>query len=129
MKELTLAVVGIDYPNPDKSSRRFELLQCDPGEPVMLRPEPRNRHDPRAVGVWSARDVQIGYLAAERAGWIGRRLAEEEAQAIFQQLAGPVAYVRVRFGGEAPTLPPPRAAAAMPEDDFIPDPEGSAWGA
>jgi hypothetical protein len=129
MKELTLAVVGIDYPNADRTSRRFELLQCDPGEPVALRPEPRNRHDPRAVGVWSARDVQIGYLAAERAGWIGRRLADEEAVAVFQALAGPVAYVRVRFGGGTPTLPAALPAGGEGESDFDPDPEGSPWGA
>ena len=128
MKELSLAVVGIDYPNKGGGSRRFELLQCDPGEPVALRPEPRNRHDPNAVGVWSARGVQIGYLSAERAPWIGRRVIEEEAQAVFQAIAGPVAYIRVRFGGGAPTLPVARAAADA-EDAFAPDPEGSIWGA
>lgn len=133
MKELTLAVVGIDHPNPDKSrsSRRFELLQCDPGEPVELRPEPRNKHDPHAIAVWSARGVQIGYLSAERAPWIGRRLGQEECVSVFQALAGPVAYIRVRFGGGAPTLPPAgeRPTTRDDADDFHADPEGSPWGA
>ena len=73
MDEMTLAVVGIDFPNEDKarSNRRFELLASTVGDPVSLRPEPRNRHDPHAVAVFSSRDVQVGYLSAERAPLIG----------------------------------------------------------
>lgn len=144
MQELTLAVVGIDYPNADrsKSSRRMELLMCAPGEPVELRPEPKNKHDEHAVAVFSARGVQVGYLSAERAPYIGKRLKQgEDALAVFQGLEGPAGYVRVRFGGGMPTLP--RAAsvsclvpAAEPamlsvagQDEFYPDPEGPEWGA
>ena len=38
--ELSLAVVGIDFPNPDKSrsNRRFEIALCRPGDPVELGP-------------------------------------------------------------------------------------------
>ena len=51
MPELTLAVVGIDFPNADGSNRRSEAMMTLPGEPVTLRPEPKNRHDPHAVAV------------------------------------------------------------------------------
>lgn len=129
MQELTLAVVGIDHPNPDKSNRRFELLQCSPGELVELRPEPRNPFDRHAVAVWSARGVQIGYLSAERAPWIGRRLATGPSRAVFQALHRSTAYVRVRFGGGAPTLPPEKAVAEPLDDELRPDPEGPLWGA
>ena len=130
MQELTLAVVGIDHPNADRSrsSRRFELLQCDPGELVELRAEPRNTHDRHAVAVWSVRGVQIGYLTAERAPWIGRRLAAEDTVAVFQRLDRSAAYIRVRFGGDPPTLPAANSPADA-EPDFYPDPEGSLWGA
>lgn len=133
MDEMTLAVVGIDFPNEDKarSNRRFELLASAVGDPVSLRPEPRNRHDPNAVAVFSARDVQVGYLSAERAPLVGARIRRgEEVQAVFQGLRGSVAYVRARFGGGAPTLP--SVAEAPPEpagDDFYPDPDGPEWGA
>jgi hypothetical protein len=52
MTELSLAVVGIDFPNPDKSrsNRRFEIALCRPGDPVELRPEPKNPADPRSRG-------------------------------------------------------------------------------
>lgn len=55
MDELTLAVVGIHFPNRDGGNRRFELLQCDPGDPIELRPEPRNPHDRFAVAVLNER--------------------------------------------------------------------------
>ncbi|WP_230481255.1 HIRAN domain-containing protein [Sphingomonas sp. Leaf21] len=136
MDELTLAVVGIDFPNEDKarSNRRFEAMASAIGDPVTLRPDPRNRHDPQAVAVFSQRDVQLGYLSAERASMIGARLRRgEEAVAIYQGLKGSVAYIRVRFGGGAPTLPPVRAddapAPVSPDDGFYPDPDGPEWGA
>lgn len=128
-RELTLAVVGIDFANADGSSRRFELELCRPGETVELRPEPKNQHDPRAVAVLSARGWQLGYLTAERAGWIGGKLrAGEDVAAIFQGVEGKAAYVRVRFGGGAPTLPPVRAIAEQ-DPDFDPDPDPGMWGA
>ncbi len=133
---MTLTVVGIDFPNEDKarSNRRFELMASAPGDPVTLRPEPRNRHDPNAVAVFSARDVQIGYLSAERAPLIGARLRRGEVvRAIYQGMKGAVGYIRVRFGGEAPTLPlkDDRAPSSVgPEQDgFYPDPDGPDWGA
>ena len=106
MDELTLSVVGIDFPNADKSksNRRMELLLCQPGEPVDLRREPKNPHDANAVAVFSLRGVQMGYLSAERAPLIGRRMQQEEHVAAFQALTGSMGYVRIRFGVGAPTL-------------------------
>ncbi|KQS48990.1 MULTISPECIES: HIRAN domain-containing protein [unclassified Sphingomonas] len=138
MDELTLSVVGIDFPNPDrsKSNRRMELLLCAPGEPVDLRREPKNPHDANAVAVFSTRGIQMGYLSAERAPMIGRRMQQEEHVAVFQALTGSMGYVRIRFGGGAPSLPDPEAptssksrAATFDPDAFYPDPEGPEWGA
>ncbi len=135
MDELTLGVVGIDFPNSDRSrsNRRMELLLCAPGDPVELRREPKNPHDANAVAVFSSRGIQMGYLSAERAALIGRRLQHDEHIAVFQALAGSMGYVRIRFGGGAPTLPaetkPPANANAYDPDAFYPDPEGPEWGA
>ncbi len=137
MDELTLSVVGIDFPNADKSksNRRMELLLCQPGEPVDLRREPKNPHDANAVAVFSLRGVQMGYLSAERAPLIGRRMQQEEHVAVFQALTGSMGYVRIRFGGGAPTLPepgesPPHSRSAPYDPDvFYPDPDGPEWGA
>ncbi|GAA0661890.1 hypothetical protein FHT00_003489 [Sphingomonas insulae] len=145
MQELTLAVVGIDFANADGSNRRSEALMTLPGEPVELVPEPKNRHDGNAIAVIGPRGVQIGYLNAERAPYIGGRMSRgEEVAAIFQGIDGAAAFVRVRFGGGTPTLPlqsqcrspslpapprPPRASGPYDPHAFYPDEDGPEWGA
>lgn len=139
-RELSLFVVGLQYPNPDKakSNRRFEVALCAPGEPVELRLEPTNPADENAVAVFSARGIQLGYLKAERAPWIGGKIkAGEIFEAVFQEPGVAFAVIRVRFGGGTPTLPAPREPRGLVQDDFYPDPEppegidpeGSDWGA
>lgn len=121
---MSLAVVGVRHPNRDKSNRAFEILLCRPGDRIELRPEPKNKHDENAIAVFSERGVQIGYLTAERAPLIGRRMNQgHEVQAIFQ-LATPFgAWLRVAFDGEAPVLPPDRVLP--PHEDAPPiEPEG-----
>ena len=141
MKELTLAVVGIDYPNADraKTNRRSELLLLAPGTAIDLRPEPKNPHDEHAVAVFSPSGIQVGYLTSERAVFISARIrAGDEVAAIYQGLAGAAGYIRVRIGGGQPTLPPDRgdvdqvsspARSADGDNGFFPDPDGPEWGA
>jgi hypothetical protein len=124
MRELSLAVVGLDFPNRDRSNRRFEVALCRPGDPVTLRPEPRNPVDPRAVAVLSERGIQLGYLTAERCGLIGKRLNAGEAyEAVFQEAGRYQAAIRVRFGGGAPALPERRTESGsdMGADPFFDD--------
>lgn len=134
-RELSLAVVGIDYPNADKgkTNRRFQLALCAPGDPVELRREPKNPHDEHAVAVFDQRGIQLGYLQSERAVYIGAKMAAgEELVAVFQELLATIGVIRVRFGGGEPTLPPPseqRPRGPAIGDDFYPDPEGPEWGA
>ncbi|BCA60258.1 HIRAN domain-containing protein [Sphingomonas sp. HMP6] len=130
-RELSLAVVGLDFAKPDKSksNRRFEVALCAPGEAVELRPEPRNRADRNAVAAFSQRGIQLGYLTAERAPWIVRKInAGETFEAVFQEATSSAAIIRVRFGGGAPTLPTRRSPQQQPAD-FWSDPDGSDWGA
>lgn len=130
---MSLAVVGVQYPNKDKSNRQFEIAVCKPGEPVELRPEPKNIADENAVAVFSQRGVQIGYLTAERWGRIGAMIRQgREMHAVFQREAQHGAWIRVAFDGELPIVDlnpspfvraPLRAEGADPETDFYPDPE------
>lgn len=120
-----MIVMGAAYPNPDGSNRRFEILTCVPGETVTLQREPRNPVDPSAVAVLNARGGQIGYLPADRCGWIGAKLAGgADVRAVFQEIveAGPV--IRVNMAGCDPTLPTMAVARPQPaaDDDFHPDP-------
>jgi hypothetical protein len=126
--ELSLFVVGLKYDNADKSSRRFEAALCAPGDPVALVREPKNRFDRRAVAVLSERGVQLGYLSAERCGWIGGKIAAgDELTAVFQEHRGDIAIIRVRFGGGEPTLPAQGEPSAP--SDFYTDPSAPEWGA
>lgn len=106
MRQLSLAIVGADHPNKRGPTRRFELAICKPGEPIELRPEPKNKHDENAIAVFSCRGVQLGYVTAERAPWIGRMLSNgREVAAVFQAGSSFGGWARVAFDGEVPTLP------------------------
>lgn len=139
IEELSLAVVGIGYENADGSSRIDELAKCRRGEPVELRLEPENEYDSRAIAVFSIRGVQIGYVTALRAGWIFGRIVDGElAIAVFQDQEETSAVIRVRFGGDDPSLPRPRPGPAAqprarrsppPVLDWYPDRDGPMWGA
>lgn len=120
---VSLAVVGAQHPNKDRSNRRFEIRLCTPGEPVELRPEPKNRHDERAVAVFSCRGVQIGYISAERCGRIGALIRSGmEVRAVFQAEIGFGAWIRVAFDGAEPEIPASTPREAVdPEPDFYPD--------
>ncbi|MCP4619968.1 MAG: hypothetical protein GY844_26460 [Bradyrhizobium sp.] len=119
----SLAVVGADYPNKRGPSRSFELNICRPGEPVALMPEPKNPVDENAVAVFSARGIQLGYLKAERAPWIGGMLKQgREIAAIFQRQTSFGAWIRIAFDGAQPDLPPETRHEEASTDDFADDP-------
>jgi hypothetical protein len=124
MRALSLAIVGIDYPNKRGPSRRFELEICRHGEPVDLVPEPKNQFDEHAIAVFSCRGIQLGYLKSERAVFIGTLWRQgHTTTAIFQSLEPTVGWVRVAFDGEVPTLVEQRAARHVADDSgFFPDP-------
>ena len=122
---ISLAIVGAQYPNKRGPTRRFELALCKPGEPIELRREPNNPADPRAVAVYSARGVQLGYLTAERAPWIGAMINRgREIRAIFQRQTDYGGVIRVAFDGAVPELPTDsRHEQRDEEPDFWPDEE------
>jgi hypothetical protein len=120
-RPLSLAVVGAPYGNSDGSNRQFEILLCIPGEPVELRPDPRNAHDRNAIAVHSRRGVQIGYVTAERAPLLGALLGRTPVRAVFQRKAPFGAWIRVAFGGEDPILTPAMLVDHSDGEDFKPD--------
>lgn len=124
---MTLSVVGGMHANKNGTNRLFEIALCVPGEPVQLIPEPNNKHDPSAIAVFSVRNAQIGYISAERCGWIGAKLRlGEEVRAVFQEATKGGALIRVSFSGADPILPAPKPKPERrppPEydDGFFPD--------
>ncbi|SEK02099.1 HIRAN domain-containing protein [Sphingobium sp. AP50] len=132
-QELSLAVVGALYPNADGSNRLFEIRMLNPGDRILLQIEPSNPTDPSAVAVYSHRGYQIGYLSAERCGWVGGKIRLGlDVRAIFQHHLGDGAIIRIRFDGSEPSLPPrPPEPALLPEQDEdgrrMEDPESGFW--
>lgn len=110
----------------------FEVALAVAGEPIELRPEPKNKHDENAVAVWRVGAGQMGYVIADRAPLVRRRMVEGY-EAIYQGHIGSAAYIRVRFGGGSPILPAAQPTAGTPahgdDDGFHPDPDGPHWGA
>ncbi|SFR99381.1 HIRAN domain-containing protein [Sphingomonas jatrophae] len=126
MKQMSLHVVGANHANADGGNRRFEILLCVPGEAVDLVSEPKNPADPNAIAVFSCRGVQIGYLTADRAPWIGGMLRNgRPVAAIFQTATPRGAAIRVGFDGDEPLLPPvapaPLSPAPLTDLEFWPD--------
>lgn len=123
---LSLNVVGVAHLNKNGSNRRFEIMLCNPGDPIELRPEPKNPVDPQAVAVFTVRGTQIGYLTAERAPWVGSMLKNGTGVvAIFQREAPWGAVIRIATEGLFPDLPPeresPEPEEPTPGVDFWPD--------
>lgn len=126
---LSLAVVGAQFPNRRGPGRRFEIELCTPGETIELVPEPKNPADPYAIAVFSVRGVQLGYLSAERAPWMGTQMSRgREVRAVFQEKTRAGAIIRVAFDGGEPKLPEERAELPCkggidPDVEFDPDPD------
>ena len=87
--DFSLPACGEMHDNEDGSSRQEELALCQPGEMLQLIREPENEHDNMAVAVMSARGVRVGYLARERARWIGSKMDRGyDVRAIVQRIRG-----------------------------------------
>lgn len=124
LPDLSLAVVGADYPNRRGPGRRFEIRLCRPGDRVQLVPEPKNPADANAIAVFSERGVQIGYVTAERAPRIGQLIAAgHDVRAVFQSETRYGAVIRVAFDGVDPDLPPDFDDEPGGDDGFWPDEE------
>ena len=128
-QELSLLVVGALHPNVDGSNRLFEIRMLNPGDAIQLELEPTNKADPSAVH--SSRGYQIGYLSADRCGWVGGKIRQgQDVRAIFQQATRDGAVIRVHLDGQDPTLPPPPPEPVVPDPGapvYEGDPESGFW--
>ena len=66
--------------------------------------------------------MQMGYLTAERCGWVGGKIASGlEVRAVFQAATAWGAVIRATFDGNIPDLPPDFEESRQEEPDFYPD--------
>jgi hypothetical protein len=57
-----VTLAGTEYANHDGTSRQEVVAQCALLEMLRLQPEPNNKFDPNAVGVFRSNGQQLGYL-------------------------------------------------------------------
>ncbi len=129
MRQFSVAVVGANHPNANGGNRRSEIAFCDPGEALVLVPEPKNEHDEHAIAVYSARNFQIGYVASQRAVLLKKYMNDgHDLTAIFQDVATWGAIARVGVDCQ-PTLPATREAEIEADDAGEPnaDPDPPFW--
>lgn len=120
-KQITLPIVGADYPNRKGPTRRFAIELLEPGDAIELQAEPKNPADENAIAVFSIEGVQMGYLPAERAPYVGMMMRRGEVSAIFQGRGDRGAFCRIAFDGEKPKLPPTARNGGDEEQDWWPD--------
>jgi|SRR5215211_159717 len=83
--EGVLAANGIEVAKLAGTSHRLDVVQDPafaPGSRLTLRPDPGNRYDEHAVGVWDAAGkLQAGFVAGDRSKDISDRLRRERLEA------------------------------------------------
>jgi hypothetical protein len=121
--QITLPIVGSQFPNKGKKApaRRFAIELCEPGDPIKLVQEPDNPADENAIAVFSVENVQMGYLPAERAPYVGLQMSRGEVSAIFQGKGPRSSFCRIAFDGEKPELPSAETDTKASEQDWWPD--------
>lgn len=115
---ITLPIVGSQYPNKGRKapSRRFAIELCETGDPIELRPEPENEFDENAIAVFSSDGIQMGYLPAARAPYVGMMMRRGEVRAVFQGQIQGRAFARIAFDGKTPEIPMPRRPASTVQE-------------
>lgn len=123
MREFTVRIAGADFPNRRGPTRRFGIKLCAPGDPVELRPEPKNRHDGNAIAIYERGGIQLGYVPADKCQWFHSAMSRGvEIVAVFQEANEHGAVVRVGFD-HTPSLPERQTSERDQfDEDFPPDP-------
>jgi len=121
LRALTIPIAGADFLNKRGPTRRFGIALCKPGDPIELRPEPKNPVDPMAIAIFQSSGIQLGYVPAEKVQ-LFRSIMGRGVQliAIFQQATERGGLVRIGFD-EVPDLPTIRGPEGASERDRFVD--------
>lgn len=118
----SIAIEGARRATSRGAERHAEIAKCRPGEVLELRRERHRVRGARAVGVYSPRGVQIGYVSSPDADHIAGQVAV--ARAVFQRSDTFGAVISLTLDGTTPTLPQPKPdrprgrPAPDPVDEF-----------
>lgn len=119
---VSFLIVGSDFPTNRAASRRAEIGISVPGDALTLRRERGKIGRRPAVGVYTARGRQIGYIQPHEVDLV--LAGADSAQAIFQSRETFGAVARITLDGSKPALrqpePKPQLVrpAREPVDEF-----------
>jgi hypothetical protein len=119
---ISFIVTGAAFKTERAHGRRAEIGISVPGDVLTLRRERGAIGRRPAVGVYTSRDRQIGYIQPHEVDLVLN--VTEEAQAIFQSSETFGAVARITVDGSKPTLPQPkpkpqlRMPPAEPRDEY-----------
>ena len=119
---ILIPIVGTRFGGWRARARRAEIDRCRPGEELTLRLERTRISGRRAVGVYSSRGVQIGYVSAE--GVEHPAALASLARAAFKCADTFGAVALFTFDGNAPALPQPKPEPTLiqhprpPRDEY-----------
>jgi hypothetical protein len=115
-------IVGADFSTRRAPGRRAEIALCVPGDALGLKRERWPIGGKPAVGVYSRRGNQIGYIWPADAELVFGLV--DQARAIFQGAESIGAIVRLTFDGSLPALALPKPKPRLiipprePRDDY-----------
>lgn len=117
-----IPIIGARFGGQRAFNRRAEIDRCQPGEELTLRLERTRISGRRAIGVYSSRGVQIGYVSSQGAEHPAALVSL--ARAVFKCADTFGAVALFTFDGKAPTLPQPKPAPKLiqhprpPQDEY-----------
>lgn len=119
---LSFIVTGAAFTTARAHGRRAEIGISAPGDALTLRRDPGTIGRKPAVGVYTARGRQIGYIQPHEVDLILPDI--DKARAIFQSGETFGAVAQITMDGSKPTLPQPkpkpqlRMPPAEPRDEY-----------
>lgn len=119
---LSFIVTGAAFKTARAHGRHAEIGISAPGDALMLRRDPGMIGRKPAIGVYSTRGRQIGYIQPHEVDLILPDI--DKARAIFQSGEVFGAVARITMDGSKPTLPQPkpkpqlRMPPAEPRDEY-----------
>ena len=87
LRDMHSKIAGVTFGNDDGTSRQAYIQKLKPGEELIVRHMPTSDH-PEAIGVFTRKNKQIGYLNADLAAEINSRYANNRVKVTVSNITG-----------------------------------------
>ena len=87
LRDMHSKIVGVTFGNDDGTSRQAYIKKLKPGEELIVKHMPTSEH-PEAIGVFTKKNKQLGYLNADLAAEINDRYANNTIKVTVSDVTG-----------------------------------------